>query len=48
VLGQVLSKTALAAEQVRAAPSPETVQILYSLQATWSALAAVGCRLRVF
>jgi superfamily II DNA or RNA helicase len=47
VLGHGLSKAAL--EQARSAPSPpaETIQIIYSLQSTWSSVSAVGARLRV-
>jgi hypothetical protein len=48
VLGQGLSKSALDTERGKTSPAPEVVQILYSLQATWSSVSAVGARLRVF
>jgi hypothetical protein len=48
VLGQGLSKGTLDTERSKAKPAAETVQILYSLQATWGAVAAMGARLRIF
>lgn len=48
VLGQGLSKSKLDTERGKTSPAPEVVQILYSLQATWSSVSAVGARLRVF
>jgi len=48
VLGQGLSKAALDTERGRTSPAAEVVQILYSLQATWSSVSSVGARLRVF
>jgi superfamily II DNA or RNA helicase len=48
VLGQGLSKSTLDTERGKINPAPEVVQILYSLQATWSAVSSVGARLRMF
>jgi hypothetical protein len=48
VLGQMLSKSALDAARVSATPPGHVVQLLYSLQSTWAAVASAGCRLRVF
>jgi superfamily II DNA or RNA helicase len=48
VLGQGLSKSTLDTERGKTNPAPEVVQVLYSLQATWSSISSVGARLRVF
>jgi superfamily II DNA or RNA helicase len=48
LLGQGLSKQALETERAKTSPAAEVVQILYSLQATWSSVSSVGARLRVF
>jgi superfamily II DNA or RNA helicase len=48
VLGQGLSKGTLDTERAKTRPAAEVVQILYSLQATWSSVSSVGARLRVF
>jgi len=48
VLGQGLSKAALDTARSQRRPPPEAIQLLYSLQATWSSVSALGCRLRVF
>jgi hypothetical protein len=48
LLGQGLSKAALDDARSQRRPPPEAIQLLYSLQATWSSVSAVGCRLRVF
>lgn len=48
ILGRGLSKTALEAARAADRPPAETIQILYSLQSTWSATSSVGARLRVF
>lgn len=48
VLGQGLSKSALDKARQKNNPPPETIQILYSLQSTWGAVASVGARFRVF
>jgi superfamily II DNA or RNA helicase len=48
VLGQGLSKRALEVERAKHNPAAEVVQILYSLQATWSLISSLGARLRVF
>ena len=48
VLGQGLSRRALEQERGKLSPAAEVVQILYSLQASWSSVSSVGARLRVF
>ena len=48
LLGQGLSFRSLETERAKRAPAPEVVQILYSLQASWSTVSALGARLRVF
>ena len=47
LLGQGPPKSLLKEESLRDAPKPEMIQMLYSLQSTWSAVASVGARLRV-
>lgn len=48
VLGQGPSKSQLDHERGKQKPKPEVIQMLFSLQATWAAVSAVGARLRVF
>lgn len=48
VLGQGLSRTKLDAERQKQKPAPEVIQMLYLLQAIWSSVSSLGCRLRVF
>lgn len=43
-----LSKRALEANRALTKPPPETIQILYALQAVWSSVSATGARLRIF
>ena len=48
LLGQGPSRSQLDQERGRKKPKPEVIQMLFSLQATWAAVSAVGARLRVF
>ena len=48
VLGQTLSKHALEGEIQLKKPAPQTIQVLFSLQAIWGAASSVGCGVRVF
>lgn len=48
LIGSGLSLASLEAERSKQTPAAEVVQILYSLQATWASVSAVGARLRVF
>jgi hypothetical protein len=48
VLGQGLSKGGLDAERQKKRPKAEVVQLLYSLQSTWSSVSSLGARFRVF
>lgn len=48
VLGQGLSKGDLDAERQKKRPKAEVVQLLYSLQSTWSSVSSLGARFRVF
>jgi len=48
VIGQGPSRLSIQRECAQRRPKPEVVQILYSLQSTWSAVQAVGNVLRVF
>lgn len=48
VLGQGPSRAAFDAERRKPKPPAEVVQMLYSLQSTWAAVASVGARLRLF
>jgi hypothetical protein len=48
VLGQGPSKSLLVKECRRPKPKPELIQMLYSLQSTWTSVASLGARLRVF
>ena len=48
VLGQGPSKRLLVKECRQPAPKAELIQMLYSLQSTWTSVASLGARLRVF
>lgn len=48
VLGAGLSRQAFAQAQALPHPPPETIQLLYALQAIWSSVSSTGARLRVF
>jgi superfamily II DNA or RNA helicase len=48
VLGAGLSRQQLAARQASNEPTPETIQVLYALQAIWSSVQSTGARLRIF
>jgi superfamily II DNA or RNA helicase len=48
VLGQGLSRTQLEAALAHPHPAPQVIQLLFSLQSTWSSASAVGSKLRVF
>jgi hypothetical protein len=48
VLGAGLSRQAFARAQALPHPPPETIQMVYALQAIWSSVSSTGARLRVF